>query len=60
MLTWRKYYAALPSHAADLEVAQVSAVFLLRPTRELRCKELYRRHVRDQVVDMVLGKVTTA
>ncbi len=51
--------ANLPSHAADLEVTQVSTVFLLRPAWELGCEELHRRHVWDQVVDVMLSEVTT-
>ena len=47
----------VPSHAANLEVAQVAAVLLLSLSRELRCKELHRRHRRYEVVDMVLREV---
>lgn len=36
----------------------MSTVFLFRPARELGCEELHRRHVWNQVVDVVLRKVT--
>ena len=49
--------SSVPSHAANLEVAQVAAVLLLSLSRELRCKELHRRHRRYEVVDVVLREV---
>ena len=46
-------------HAGYLEVAQVLAVLLLGLPGELACQELHGRHLRDQVVDVVLGEVST-
>ena len=46
-------------HAGYLEVAQVLAVLLLGLPGELARQELYGRHLRNEVVDVVLGEVPT-
>ena len=51
--------AALPCHATNLEIAQVTSVFLFRFSRKLGSQELNRRHCRVERVDMVLSKVTS-
>ena len=47
------------SHAGYLEVSQVRAILLFSLPGELARQELYRRHLRDEVVDVVLGEVPT-
>ena len=49
-----------PCHAADLEVAQVLPILLLRFPRELVREELDRVHRRDERVHVVLRKVAAA
>ena len=48
------------SHAADLEVPQMLAVFLLCFSWELVRKELDRVHCRNERIYVVLCKVTAA
>ena len=56
----RQAFFTVPCHSTDLEVAQVSAIFLFRLARELGREELYRRHRRRERVDVVLREVSTA
>jgi hypothetical protein len=55
----RRSVENVPCHTADLEVAQVRAIFLLGLPRELAREELDGAHRGDEVVDVVLCKVAT-
>ena len=46
-------------HTRDLEVTQMRAVLLLCLSRELVRQELHRRHIGDEVVNVVLCEVAT-
>ena len=48
-----------PCHTANLEVTQVCTVLLLRLPGEFGGQELHRRHVRDQVVYVMLCEVSS-
>ncbi len=58
--TPRELTVHLPSHAGDLEVAQMLTIFLFSLPGELVRQELDGRHRGDQVVHVMLREVASA